>query len=100
MEIEIEDKNNKNEGTQVYTSLNPKLFFFYSAEYPKINYPSSIQLKNRPYETYFPIQGQPNFENKIYYGDNYFIYIYDISSSRNRKLINYAKEFGAKNLYS
>ena len=99
VEIEIEDKNNKNECTQVYTSLNTKLFFFYSAEYPKINYPSSIQLKNRPYETYFPVQGQPNFENKIYYADNYFIYIYDISSSRHRKLINYAKEFGAKNLY-
>ena len=99
VELELEEKNNKNDCTMVYTSLITKLFFFYSAEYPKINYPLSIQLKNRPYETYFPVQGQPNFENKIYYADNYFIYIYDISSSRHRKLINYAKEFGAKNLY-
>ena len=97
--VELEEKVNKNECTLVYTSLITKLFFFYSAEYPKINYPSSIQLKNRFYEAYIPVQGQPNFENKIYYADNYFIYIYDISSSRHRKLINYAKEYGAKNLY-
>ena len=97
--IEPEEKVNKNECTLIYTSLITKLFFFYSAEYPKINYPSSIQLKNRYYETYIPVQGQPNFENKIYYADNYFIYLYDISTSRQRKLINYAKEYGAKNLY-
>ena len=96
---ELEEKVNKNDCTLVYKSLVTKLFFFYSAEYPKINYPSSIQLKNRFYETYFPIQGQPNFENKIYYADNFFIYLYDISTSRHRKLINYAKEYGAKNLY-
>ena len=96
---ELEEKVNKNECTLVYKSLITKLFFFYSADYPKINYPSSIQLKNRFYETYFPIQGQPNFENKIYYADNFFIYLYDISTSRHRKLINYAKEYGAKNLY-
>ena len=97
--IEPEEKVNKNECTLIYTSLITKLFFFYSVEYPKINYPSSIQLKNRYYETYIPAQGQPNFENKIYYADNYFIYLYDISTSRQRKLINYAKEYGAKNLY-
>ena len=97
--VELEEKSNKNECTLVYTSLITKLYFFHSVEYPKINYPSSIQLKNRYYETYIPVQGQPNFENKIYYADNYFIYIYDISTSRHRKLINYAKEFGAKNLY-
>ena len=97
--VELEEKANKNDCTLVYSSLISKLFFFYSAEYPKINYPSSIQLKNRYYETYIPIQGQPNFENKIYYADNYFIYLYDISTSRHRKLINYSKEYGAKNLY-
>ena len=84
--IEPEEKVNKNECTLIYTSLITKLFFFYSVEYPKINYPSSIQLKNRYYETYIPAQGQPNFENKIYYADNYFIYLYDISTSRQRIL--------------
>ena len=97
--IELQEKSNKNDCTLVYTSLVTKLFFFYSLQYPKINYPSSIQLKNRYYETYIPVQGQPNFENKIYYADNYFIYIYDINTSRYRKLIKYSKEFGAKNLY-
>ena len=95
--VELEEKVNKNECTLVYTSLITKLFFFYSAEYPKINYPSSIQLKNRFYETYIPIQGQPNFENKIYYADNYSIFLYDISTSRHRKLIEYWKEY--KNQY-
>ena len=97
--VELENKENKNECTLVYNSLISKIFLFYSVEYPKMNYPSSIQLKNRFYEAYIPIQGQPNFENKIYYADNFQIYIYDISSSRYRILINYSKEYGAKNLY-
>ena len=97
--VELENKTNKNECTLVYNSLISKLFLFYSVEYPKINYPSSLQLKNRYYEAYIPIQGQPNFENKVYYADNFHIYLYDISSARYRKLINYAKEYGAKNLY-
>ena len=90
--VELKEKKNKNECTLVYTALTTKLFFFYSSEYPKINFPSSIQLKNRPYEMYIPIQGQPNFENKIYYADNYSIYIYDISTLSHRKLIEYYKK--------
>jgi hypothetical protein len=93
---ELKEKKNKNDCTLVYTSLMTKLFFFYSSEYPKINIPSSIQLKNRPYEMYIPIQGQPNFENKIYYADNYSIYIYDISTLRYRKLIEYSKKIEEK----
>ncbi len=96
--IEPEEKVNNNECTLVYTSLITKLFLFYSSEYPKINYPTSIQLRTRPYATYVPVQGQPNFENKIYYADNYYVYLYDISSTRKRVLINYAKEFGSKNI--
>ena len=94
--VELKEKKNKNDCTLVYTSLITKLYFFYSSEYPKINIPSSIQLKNRPYEMYIPIQGQPNFENKIYYADNYNIYIYDISTLSHRKLIEYSKKIDEK----
>ena len=45
---------------------------------------------------YIPIQGQPNFENKIYYADNYSIYIYDISTLSHRKLIEYSKKIDEK----
>ena len=95
--IELEKKANQNECTLIYTSLITKLFLLYNFKYPKINYPTSIQLNIRPYETYIPLQGQPNFENKIYYADNYNIYLYDINTSRQRKIINYTKEFGSKN---
>ena len=99
VEIAEEKKSNKNECTLLYDGLQSKIYFFYSATYPNINYPSSIQLKNRYYETYIPRVGQQNFENKIYYADNYCIYLYDISTSRHRKLINYYKEIGIKNIY-
>lgn len=91
-EIENEEKINKNECTLIYDGLISKIFFFYSVTYPKLNFPASIQLKNRFYEEYFPIEGIPNFQNKIYYADNYCIYLYNISTSRHRKLINYYKE--------
>ena len=99
IELDSEQKINKNDCTLVFKSYTTKLFFFYKIDYPKINYPCSIQLKNRFYQTYIPIQGQPNFENKIYFADNFFIYLYEISTSRYRKLINYSKEFGDKNIY-
>ena len=99
VEIEEEKKTNKNQCTLIYKGLISKIFFFYSITYPKINYPCSIQLKNRLYEKYIPTDGQPNFENKIYYADNYYIYLYDISTSRRRKLINYYKEVNTKHLY-
>ena len=83
----------------VLDSFIAKIFFFYRIDYPKINYPCSIQLKNYPYPAYFPVQGQPNYENKIFYADNYFIYIYEISTGRYKKLINYAKEFGDLKIY-
>ena len=87
----FEEKKNKEKNEIFFNSLDTKYYFLYNSIYPKINYPSSIQLRNKFYEMYIPIQGQPNFENKIYYADNYFVYLYDISTSRHRKLINYSK---------
>ena len=98
-ELDSDQKSNKNDCTLVFKSFTTKIFFFYRVDYPKINYPSSIQLKNRFYQAYIPIQGQPTFENKIYFVDNFFIYLYEISTNRHRKLINYAKEFGEKKIY-
>ena len=99
LEIEDEKKSNKNECTLIYEGLISKIFFFYSSVYPKINHPSSTQLKNRLYEEFIPTEEQKNFENKIYFADNYYIYLYNISNSRTRKLINYYKEVGTKHLY-
>ena len=99
VEISDEEKINKNECTLIYQGLISKIFYFYSSIYPKVNYPAAIQLKNRFYETYIPVEGQPNFENKIYYADNYNIYMHDISSSRHRKLVSYSKELRTKNFY-
>jgi len=99
VEIAEEEKSNKNECTLIYKGLISKIYYFYSSNYPKINYPAAIQLKTRFYETYIPIEGQPNFENKIYYADNYCVYLFDISTSRHRTLINYSKELKTKNLY-
>ena len=98
-ELDSEQKSNKNDCTLIFDSFITKLYFFYRVDYPKINYPCSIQLKNRFYQTYIPIQGQPNFENKIYFADNFFIYLYEISTCRHRKLINYSKEFGDRKIY-
>ena len=98
-ELDLEQKSNDNDCTLVFNYLITKIFYLYRVEYPKINYPCSIQLKNRFYQTYIPIQGQPNFENKVYFADSFFIYLYDISTNRHRKLINYAKEFGEKKIY-
>ena len=99
VEIDNEKKSNKNESTLIYSGLISKIFFFFNDVYPKMNYPLATQLRNRLYEEYIPIEGQPYFENKIYYADNYFVYLYDISTSCHRKLINYSKEYRAKNLY-
>ena len=99
IELTEEQKANNNDCTLIFYSLKTKIYYFYKIDYPKINYPCSMQLKNRFYQNYIPIQGQPNFENKIYYADNFFIYLYEISSNRHRKLINYAKEFGDKKIY-
>ena len=98
--IQNEDKKNKeDEYIFIYSGLTSKIYFFFNANYPKINYPSATQLKSRLYEEYIPIEGQPNFENKIYYADNYHVYLYEISTSRHRKLFNYSKEYKSKNLY-
>lgn len=93
------DKKNKEEYILIYSGLISKIYYFYNATYPKINYPSATQIRNRSYEEYIPIEGQPNFENKIYYADNYHVYLYEISTSRHRKLFNYSKEYKSKNLY-
>ena len=89
-------KNQKEEN--LFDGLVCKNYYLYNSIYPKINYPNSIQLKNRFYEMYIPVQGQPNFENKIYFADNFYVYLYDISTSRHRKLLNYSKGYGNKNL--
>jgi len=99
VKIQNEDKKNKEEYNFIYNGLISKIYFFYNATYPKINYPSATQLKSRLYEEYIPIEGQPKFENKIYYADNYYVYLYEISTSRHRKLFNYSKEYKSKNLY-
>ena len=91
--------NGKLENYLLFPYFTSKIFFFYNNIFPKINYPLSTQLKYRNYESYIPSKTQPNFENKLYYADNYFVYLYEISSGISRKLINYTKEAGIKNLY-
>jgi hypothetical protein len=88
-ELEKEEKINDNDCTLIYDGLLTKNYFFFSAKYPKVNLPSSIQLKNKFYEEYIPHEKMPYFENKIYYADNYCVYLYDISTSRHRTLVNY-----------
>ena len=95
---EVSQKGNN----QIYSILDSfitKIFFFYKKDYPKINYPCSIQLKSRSYQEYFPVEGQPNFENKIYYADNYYIYLYEINTGRHKKMIDYAKKFSDLKIY-
>jgi hypothetical protein len=91
--------NGKLENYLLFPYFTSKIFFFYNNVFPKINYPLSTQLKYRNYESYIPSKNQPNFENKLYYADNYFIYLYEISSGTSRKIINYSKEAGIKNIY-
>ena len=91
--------NGKLENYLLFPYFTSKIFFFYNNIFPKINYPLSTQMKYRNYESYIPSKSQPNFENKLYYADNYFVYLYEISSGNVRKLINYTKEAGIKNLY-
>lgn len=91
--------NGKLENYLLFPYFTSKIFFFYNNIFPKINYPLSTQLKYRNYESYIPSKNQPNFENKLYYADNFFVYLYEISSGNSRKLINYTKETGIKNLY-
>ena len=97
-ELEKEEKANNNDCTLIYDGLITKNYFFFSSKYPKVNLPASIQLKTRFYEEYIPSKNMPNFENKIYYTDNYCIYLYDISTSRHRTLINYYKETQMKSV--
>ena len=91
--------NGKLENYLLFPYFTAKIFFFYNNIFPKLDFPLSTQLKYRNYETYIPTKSQPNFENKIYYADNYFIYLYEICSGNVRKLINYTKETGIKNSY-
>ena len=91
--------NGKLENYLLFPYFTSKIFFFYNNIFPKINYPLSTQLKYRNYESYIPSKTQPNFENKLYYADNYFVYLYEIASGNSRKLLNYTKETGIKNLY-
>ena len=91
--------NGKLENYLLFPYFTSKIFFFYNNIFPKIDYPLSTQLKYRNYESYIPSKNQPNFENKLYYADNYFVYLYEISSGNTRKLVNYTKETGIKNLY-
>ena len=91
--------NGKLENYLLFPYFTSKIFFFYNNNFPKIDYPLSTQLNYRNYESYIPSKTQPNFENKLYYADNYFVYLYEISSGNSRKLINYTKEAGIKNLY-
>ena len=91
--------NGKLENYLLFPYFTSKIFFFYNNNFPKIDYPLSTQLKYKNYESYIPCKTQPNFENKLYYADNYFVYLYEISSGNTRKLLNYTKEAGIKNLY-
>ena len=91
--------NGKLENYLLFPFFSTKIFFFYNNVFPKINYPLSTQLKYRNYEDYIPSKTQTNFENKIYYADNYFVYLYEVSTGTFRKLVNYTKETGIKNLY-
>ena len=89
--------NGKLENYLLFPYFIVKIFFFYSNIYPKLDFPLSTQLKYRHYEEYIPSKVQPNFENKLYYADNYFIYLYKIYSGTSKKLVNYTKETGIKN---
>ena len=91
--------NGKLENYLLFPYFTAKIFFFYNNIFPKLDFPLSTQLKYRNYESYIPSKIQPNFENKLYYADNYFIYLYEISSGNSRKLLNYTKETGIKNSY-
>ena len=91
--------NGKLENYLLFPYFTAKIFFFYNNIFPKLDFPLSTQLKYRNYESYIPSKTQPNFENKLYYADNFFIYLYEIHSGNSRKLINYTKETGIKNSY-
>ena len=91
--------NGKLENYLLFPYFNVKIFFFYNNIFPKLDFPLSMQLKYRHYEEYIPSKNQTNFENKLYYADNYFIYLYEIYSGTSKKLINYTKETGIKNSY-
>ena len=91
--------NGKIENYLLFPYFTSKIFFFYNNIFPKVDYPLSTQMKYRNYESYIPSKIQPNFENKLYYADNYFIYLYEISTGNSRKLLNYTKEAGIKSLY-
>lgn len=91
--------NGKIENYLLFPYFTSKIFFFYNNIFPKIDYPLSTQMKYRNYESYIPSKTQPNFENKLYYADNFFIYLYEISTGNTRKLLNYTKEAGIKSLY-
>ena len=91
--------NGKLENYLLFPYFISKIFFFYNNNFPKIDYPLSTQLEYKNYETYIPSKTQPNFENKLYYADNFFIYLYEISSGNSRRLLKYTNEVGIKNVY-
>ena len=91
--------NGKLEKYLLFPYFTSKIFFFYNNNFPKIDYPLSTQLEYKNYEAYIPCKTQPNFENKLYYADNFFIYLYEISSGNSRKLLKYTNEVGIKNVY-
>ena len=65
--------NGKLENYLLFPYFTAKIFFFYNNIFPKLDFPLSTQLRYRNYESYIPSKTQPNFENKIYYADNYFL---------------------------
>ena len=97
--IEKNKINGKLENYLIFPYFTSKIFFFYNNIFPKLDFPLSTQLKYRNYEAYIPSKTQPNFDNKLYYADNFFIYLYEIHSGVTKKLINYTKETGIKNSY-
>ena len=68
--------NGKLENYLLFPYFTSKIFFFYNNIFPKNNYPLSTQMKYRNYESYIPSKSQPNFENKLYYADNFFVYFF------------------------
>ena len=91
--------NGKLENYLLFPYFTAKIFFFYNNIFPKLDFPLSTQLNYKNYESYIPSKSQPNFENKLYYADNYFIYLYEIHSGISKKILNYTKETGIKNSF-
>ena len=90
--------NNKTENYLIYLNFHTKFFYFYDNNFPKINLPLSTQFSKRKYEDYIPTKAQKPFENKIYFLDNFFVYLYEVNNNLTKKLFNFSKEFNLKNI--